>query len=53
MRRDNTSGVAGVSYHRLTDTWLARIGHPRKTLGYFKTFDQAVAARRAAEQETP
>ena len=52
----NTSGYAGVSrkeeFKRAT-SWVARIGHKGKTihLGHFDTFEEAVAARQAAERE--
>lgn len=48
-RVNNTSGAVGVSRHRRK--WVARINPARKTiyLGIFDSFDDAVAARRAAE----
>ncbi len=49
----NTSGVKGVSWFKGTKKWEAHItkDRNRRHLGYFKDFDAAVAARRAAEQE--
>jgi hypothetical protein len=48
-RSNNTSGVTGVSRHK--DKWVARICPSRRTiyLGLYDSFDDAVAARRAAE----
>jgi hypothetical protein len=50
-RKDNTSGCTGVSWHRGEQKWRACIHRGRGTisLGYFKNFDAAVAARKAAE----
>ncbi len=47
----NTSGVLGVSFHRRFQKWQAQIGRPGpgSHLGYFSLFEEAVAARRAAE----
>lgn len=51
VRSDNTSGVPGVD--RRSEGWSARIS-PRKgfrvRLGTFPTYEEAVAARRAAEK---
>lgn len=51
-RADNTSGVVGVTWYpheRVTGKWLAKI--KGKHLGMFDQFDEAVAARKAAEIE--
>lgn len=51
-RKDNSSGVVGVTWYpheRANGTWLAKIGG--KYLGFYDSFDDAVAARRAAEVE--
>lgn len=50
-RRNNVSGVAGVSFHNKRQHWTAAIGHHGKTifLGQFQTKEEAIAARRAAE----
>ena len=47
----NTSGVTGVSWDTRRGKWMAFIQTNRKTthLGYFTKFEDAVAARRAAE----
>jgi hypothetical protein len=50
-RANNTSGVCGVSWSRRSRKWYAQIrtnGKPR-SLGLFDSFDDAVAARKAAE----
>ncbi len=51
--KNNTSGVKGVAYHKLKGKWCAAIGIGGKNiyLGYFKEFDDAVLARKKAEQE--
>lgn len=53
MRAANKSGVMGVMFDEERAKWSARIGHNMKTihLGRFNTFDEAVAARKAAEQK--
>lgn len=51
-RRDNTTGVVGVyryPFERRLPTWAAKLGDAH--LGYFTSFDEAVAARKAAERE--
>lgn len=47
----NTSGVVGVTFHKGTGRWAAKIGSRQRAqwLGTFDSFDAAVAARRAAE----
>ena len=47
----NTSGVCGVSWRKETCKWRAQITLRGKSchLGYFADFDDAVAARKAAE----
>lgn len=51
--RNNASGVSGVSYATRDRTWIAaiKVGGKGHILGHFKEFDDAVAARRAAEIE--
>lgn len=51
LSKNNTSGVKGVSRHR--DKWLARIKIQRKTvyLGVFYSIEDAVKARKKAEEE--
>lgn len=52
-RRDNSSGVTGVHWHKPGNKWRAQIKSRggKISLGLFDEFDQAVAARRAAEVE--
>lgn len=49
----NTSGVVGVTFHKGTGRWAAKIGSRQraKWLGTFDSFDAAVLARKAAEAE--
>lgn len=51
MRSDNTSGVVGVVWHKRERKWMAgtSIGGKYQFLGLFDSFDDAVAARKAAE----
>jgi hypothetical protein len=53
IQRNNTSGVVGVNRCKQTGTWEARIKLHGKTrrLGRFANFDDAVAARKAAERQ--
>ena len=50
-RDDNHSGTTGVSYFEPRQTWRARINFNGETilLGYYKTREEAIAARKAAE----
>lgn len=52
LRSDNASGVVGVSWDKARMKWVARIksGDAYKFLGYFDSKDDAVAARKAADQ---
>lgn len=53
-RSDNTSGVTGVYWSRSRKKWVAQIGLPgakTKPLGRYALFEDAVAARKAAELE--
>ena len=52
-RSDNTSGVVGVSYYKRDGNWQANITLSGKTrhLGYFGTKEDAIAARKAAEEK--
>lgn len=49
----NTSGVVGVTFHKGTNRWAAKIGSRKraKWIGTFDSFDAAVAARKDAEIE--
>ena len=49
----NTSGVVGVYYKKSTGKWFASITVDNKTihLGYFSNFDNAVNARKEAEEK--
>jgi hypothetical protein len=51
--RNNTSGVTGVHWHKPTGKWRAQIMVERKNkhLGIFDSFEDAVRARKAAEEE--
>ncbi len=53
LRSDNTSGVMGVSWHNRDKRWVATIkdGTGKKRLGSYRDFDEAVAARKAAEKD--
>lgn len=51
IQHDNTSGCAGVSWHKKRKAWYARIGRGgrRVSLGYYPTKEAATEARLAAE----
>lgn len=51
-RSDNSSGCTGVYFDKRTEKWQAYINFRRKrhNLGFFKTKDQAIRARKAAEE---
>ena len=52
VRKDNTSGVPGVSFAKDRGKWHAYIHvdvDQRVSLGHFESFDEAVAARKGAE----
>lgn len=53
MSTRNTSGVKGVCYVSKWRKWIAQIGLNGKTirLGTFDSFEEAVAARKAAEEK--
>ena len=48
----NTSGHSGVSWHKQSSKWRARIMHNQKHfhLGYFSILEEAISARKAAEK---
>ncbi len=49
----NTSGVVGVSWHKSTNKWIARIGREGQQthLGLFATIEEAAAARAKASKQ--
>lgn len=51
LQSRNTSGITGVCWHKRTRKWRAQLGVNGRTqfLGDFKSFEEAIAARRAAE----
>lgn len=51
--KNNTSGYTGVTYRKHKDRYLANIMVDRKQihLGYYKTPEEAIAARKAGEQK--
>lgn len=51
--KPGASGVRGVIFHQRSQRWRATIlgGAQKRTVGAFRTFDEAVAARLAAEVE--
>lgn len=53
LRKDNKTGVRGVAFDPASMKWMASIGCNGKhyTIGRYNTFDEAVAARLAAEKE--
>lgn len=48
VRRDNKSGVPGVYFRKSTGRWLVTIG--QKHVGAYRSFEDAVAAKKAAER---
>lgn len=53
LLKNNTSGVTGVSWNKRKGKWESyiTIDDKRKGLGYFSNFDDAVAARKDAEEK--
>ena len=53
LYQNNTSGVTGVTWHKRDNVWQARIkvGYKYIHLGYFDSFEDAVKARKEAEDE--
>jgi len=51
--KNNTSGVIGISWHKVLNKWHAQItiSYSQKNLGIFESFDDAVRARWNAEVE--
>lgn len=52
LRKNNTSGVAGVRWDNIKNKWIAYItkNSKRRNLGYFDEFDDAVKRRKQAEE---
>lgn len=52
IRCDNTSGVPGVVWNRRKNKWIVRVyrGGKQICVGYFASFDEAVAARKESEK---
>ena len=53
MRKDNSSGVTGVSWHKQCGKWRANVktGDTRKNLGLFNTIEDAADARQKFFEE--
>lgn len=53
LLQTNTSGVTGVSFNKKSDKWEAYIGIDNKRihLGKFNDFEDAVSARKEAEEK--
>ncbi len=53
IRKDNTSGVKGVSWYRSTNKWIAHITFQKKkyNLGYYENIEDAIKARENAENK--
>lgn len=53
INKNNTSGVTGVSWNKTHNLWRARIHFKGKeiSLGYYTNFDDAVKARKSAEDK--
>lgn len=53
VRKDNTTGVTGVYWYKPRNQWVVKICAKKHDIhvGYFDNFDDAVAARKAAEEK--
>ena len=54
VQHNNTSGHKGVTFSKNANKWQAKIGAgagKTKHLGYFKTIEDAIEARKLAESE--
>lgn len=53
MQSNNSSGVSGVSQFKVNGKWMAyiSINKKRKHLGYFETMEEAIKARKEAEEK--
>lgn len=49
-RKDNNSGITGISHAEKSNRWVATVGDSGRKihLGHYKTLEEAVAARQAA-----
>src|SRR5215469_500501 len=54
LRLDNTSGYKGISWNKYHNAWRVRVHQhgKEKLVGYFKELDSAIAARKAAAQDS-
>jgi len=52
LRRDNKCGTPGIDWKKHASAWRVRVNREgkRHLLGYFKNLDEAVAARKSAEE---
>lgn len=52
-RKDSTTGISGVSWHKGKSKWIAQIGinGKLKYLGVFSDLDSAIEARKKAEEK--
>lgn len=52
IRADNTSGIPGVSFHKINNKWRTKIKYNNVTihLGYFGDLNEALINRRVAEE---
>lgn len=53
LAKNNTSGRTGVNFNKRSKKWISRLMKSGKSifLGAFDTFEEAVAARKAAEEK--
>lgn len=49
MRKDNKSGVTGVTWHKATQKWAVQIGKEGRWLGVYSDIDEAIRVRQIAE----
>ena len=53
LRKNNTSGTSGICFKKEFNKWCARISYNKKRihLGYFENYNDAVKARKEAEEK--
>lgn len=52
MRKDNTSGIKGVSFDKASGLWVAKMGSgPGSNLGRYPTKEEAAAVRQSAFEQ--